>query len=154
VKTYIALCSQKFITFPSLMPSFPSPLCRVCSSHNESLIHFLFLCPVKHLVWQNIIQEFLWPTCEANDIIQPLKTMDYSNIIYCKLPKIYSRSIIYITLAEIWNAYYRLVFQDSPLVLFQVKISGWKVSLLSPYFLICPIPITSYDIHLNLFSHF
>jgi hypothetical protein len=34
-----------------------------------------------------------------------------------------SRLIVYITLAEIWNAHYRLVFQDSPLVLSQVLAS-------------------------------
>jgi hypothetical protein len=110
--------------FNAIIPSsFPSPLCRVCSSLNEPLIHFLFLCSVKHIVWQNIIQEFPWSTFEANDIIHSLKTMDYSNIIFCKLPKISSRSIIYITLAEIRNAYCRLVFQDSPLVLSQVLAS-------------------------------
>jgi hypothetical protein len=49
-----------------------------------------------------------------------LKTMDYHNIFYCQVPNITAHSIIYITLAEIWKAHFRLVFQDAPLVLSQV----------------------------------
>jgi hypothetical protein len=82
------------------------------------------LCNVFNLkdlyIWQNIIQEFLWPTCTSEDIIYALKTMDYHNIFYCQVPNITVRSIIYITLAEIWKAHFRLVFQDAPLVLSQV----------------------------------
>jgi hypothetical protein len=105
----------------ALMPlQFPNATCRVCQTNTETLNHFLFSCPAKTVIWQNILQEFLWPTCTSEDIIYALKTMDYHNIFYCQVPNITAHSIIYITLAEIWKAHFRLVFQDAPLVLSQV----------------------------------
>ncbi|KAI8348816.1 hypothetical protein EDC96DRAFT_310161 [Choanephora cucurbitarum] len=45
-----------------LIPSsFPSPLCHVCSTSEETIDHFLFLCPAKASVWMTILTTYIHP---------------------------------------------------------------------------------------------
>lgn len=93
-----------------------SPLCAVCSSVEDSVDHFLFRCPSKAAVWQGIIFEFLWPTVTIDDIRHAILTFDFYNIRYSQQPLAPSYIIVIITLANIWKAHFRFIFNQQPFV--------------------------------------
>ena len=59
-----------------------SPQCAICTTNVDSLEYFLFGCPPKTAVWQTIIQEFLWPTVDTEDIYFAFKTLDFYSVSY------------------------------------------------------------------------
>ncbi|CEP07581.1 hypothetical protein, partial, partial [Parasitella parasitica] len=89
-----------------------SPDCIVCSSSVDSVDHFLFTCAPKAMLWQNIITEFLWPTVDIRDIQAALLSLDFYSIRYSQKPQAPSHLIVMLTLANIWKAHYRLVFNQ------------------------------------------
>ncbi|EPB80951.1 hypothetical protein HMPREF1544_12357, partial [Mucor circinelloides 1006PhL] len=89
-----------------------SPMCAVCSAYVNSCDHFLFSCAPKALVWQNTITEFLWPTVSIQDIKHSLLSLDFYTIRYSQKPRAPSHVVVFITLANIWKAHYRWVFNQ------------------------------------------
>ncbi|KAI8638155.1 hypothetical protein BD408DRAFT_352395 [Parasitella parasitica] len=89
-----------------------SDICVVCSSASDTLDHFLFRCPNKALVWQGIIFEFLWPTVTIEDICHSILSFNFYNTRYSQKPRAPSHLIVMITLANIWRAHYRFVFNQ------------------------------------------
>ncbi|OBZ81199.1 hypothetical protein A0J61_10752, partial [Choanephora cucurbitarum] len=46
----------------SRIPSeFPSPLCHICSTGEDTIDHFFFLCPPKLAVWLHILTSYINP---------------------------------------------------------------------------------------------
>jgi hypothetical protein len=78
----------------------------------------LFTCPSKENIWKAIIFEFLWPVIEIEDIMQAITSLDFSNLNYSQKSDISAPNIIFLTLAHIWKAHYRYIFDDTP---FQFK---------------------------------
>ncbi|CEP12669.1 hypothetical protein [Parasitella parasitica] len=92
----------------------PSPLCTICSISTETSVHFLFHCPPKATVWRAIIFEFLWPTVSIQDIITAITSLDFHNIKYCQRSEVSAPIIVILTLANIWRAHFRTVFDATP----------------------------------------
>jgi hypothetical protein len=100
-----------------MMPHvFESPDCLVCLSSLDSASHLLFDCPTKARIWQDVIFEFLWPTTTIQDIQEALLSLDFSNIWYCQVQGIRPYRILLITLAQIWLAHMRFVFDKVVIV--------------------------------------
>ncbi|KAI8636569.1 hypothetical protein BD408DRAFT_323060, partial [Parasitella parasitica] len=91
-----------------------SSLCAVCSSVEDSVDHFLFTCPSKASVWQGVISEFLWPKVTIADIRHSILNLDFYNIRYSQKPLAPSYIIVIITLANVWKAHFRFIFQQQP----------------------------------------
>jgi hypothetical protein len=92
-----------------------SPLCTVCSLATiEDDFHFLFACPPKLAVWQNIFQTYIQRQyIEPSSISQLLSfssslTRDANH----PLPEIGIYQIFACTLLSIWQAHWRLVFDN------------------------------------------
>jgi hypothetical protein len=94
--------------------SFLSNMCPICCIYIENADHLLFTCPSKPNIWKAIIFEFLWPTIEIEDIIQAITSLDFSNVNYSQKSDISAPNIIFLTLAQIWKAHYRYIFDDTP----------------------------------------
>jgi hypothetical protein len=112
---YILGCipHRRFLHF--IMPQvFESPMCPVCLSTEDSPSHLLFHCPSKEKVWQGVIFEFLWPTTTIHDIKEALRSLDFSNIWYCQLAGIKPYRILMVSLAQIWLAHMRFIFDQTP----------------------------------------
>ena len=113
---YILGCipHRRFLHF--IMPQvFESPLCPVCLSTDDSPSHLLFQCPSKEKVWQGVIFEFLWPTTSIQDIKEALLSLDFSNVWYCQLAGIKPYRILLISLAQLWLAHMRFIFDQTPI---------------------------------------
>ncbi|EPB88091.1 hypothetical protein HMPREF1544_05153 [Mucor circinelloides 1006PhL] len=85
---------------------------NTCIPH-QALLHRLF--PQIHLspmCVQNIITEFLWPTVSIQDIKHFLLFLDFYTIRYSQKPRAPSHVVVFITLANIWKAHYRWVFNQ------------------------------------------
>jgi hypothetical protein len=64
-----------------------------------------------------LILNCLWSTVTIPDIIYAINTLDFYNVRYCQKPNISARLIIFVTLAQIWKAYFRFIFDEESLIL-------------------------------------
>ncbi|KAG0735902.1 hypothetical protein G6F57_011577 [Rhizopus arrhizus] len=78
-----------------------SPYCSICVVSIDSIDHFFFSCPLKYLVWQEVIREFLWPTLDIAKIRHALCSLDFSEVSYCLNPKLDGDIVLIISLSAI-----------------------------------------------------
>ncbi|KAI8364276.1 hypothetical protein EDC96DRAFT_594045 [Choanephora cucurbitarum] len=106
-----------------LIPSsFPSPLCHVCSTSEETIDHFLFLCPAKASVWMTILTTYIHPFIRfvPSDIPRLLlciyRFLPVTRIREPSLPlsSLSQEQIFVCTLLGIWQTHWHSVFQDTP----------------------------------------
>lgn len=101
-----------------LLPrSFPSSFCPICCVGIEDAKYHLFTCPVKTNIWKAVIFEFLWPIIELEDIIYAISNLDFYNVRYSYISKVSAPLIIILSIAHIWKARFRFVFDATPLTL-------------------------------------
>ncbi|KAG0843425.1 hypothetical protein G6F16_000952 [Rhizopus arrhizus] len=93
---------------------FDTPNCSFCASTVDSLQHFLFDCPVKQVVWQGLVREFLWPTVDTQDIFKAFTTLDYYSVSYCQSADITAESVLIIALGQVWKCHWQSVFNQQP----------------------------------------
>ncbi|KAI8360749.1 hypothetical protein EDC96DRAFT_445189, partial [Choanephora cucurbitarum] len=97
-----------------LIPSFfPSATCLLCGIEEDTLEHFLWLCPIKLTVWS-----FIWSL--YFDASSSTEALSYA-ITSLKFPALTSHyantnssSIFGSTLLSIWRAHWAFVFSDIP----------------------------------------
>jgi hypothetical protein len=53
-------------------------------------------------------------TIEIENIIQAITSLDFSNVNYSQKSDISAPNVIFLTLAQIWKAHYRYIFDDTP----------------------------------------
>ncbi|KAL9536488.1 hypothetical protein MBANPS3_012616, partial [Mucor bainieri] len=89
----------------------PSPSCAICHAPQETMDHFLFSCPVKLAVWQQVHRDHL----DTDDSISPL---DLHLLLFTfRSSHVHSPSalrIIAATLESIWLSHWSFIFNDTP----------------------------------------
>jgi len=109
---FLPLCNPASVsTLISQQPFFFYILCT-SSNRMPSIPLISFCSPPIALVWQNIITELFWPTVDVHDIRRPLRFLDFYPIWYSQKPQAPSHLIVMLTMANIWKAHYRLVFNE------------------------------------------
>ncbi|KAI8642131.1 hypothetical protein BD408DRAFT_417139 [Parasitella parasitica] len=114
----------------------PSPSCAICHHPTESTDHFMFSCPVKLAVWQQVHHEHLG--AEAS-----ITSLDLHHLLTTlRSPHVRSTSdlcIIAATLESIWLSHWSFIFNDTPFttaIVLALLLSSllilFKVELLSP----------------------
>lgn len=73
----------------------------------------MFNCPPKLFVWQQIIQEFLWPTVTVPDIIYAIYALNFYNVRYVQKADTSAQMIIFTSLAAIWKGHFRSSFDNT-----------------------------------------
>jgi hypothetical protein len=76
----------------------------------------LFFCPNKANIWKEVIFEFLWSAITIPDVIS-INTLNFYNARYCQKPNMSAHLTIFITLAQMWKAHFRFIFDEEPLIL-------------------------------------
>ncbi|KAI9009406.1 hypothetical protein CLU79DRAFT_839931 [Phycomyces nitens] len=85
-----------------------SPMCPLCLEATEDRDHFLFLCPVKHQVWNVVLSRF-WPSWTLEGV---RKLLVFGSIPR-SLPSDNSQVLLEVVTAKaIWSAHWLFVFED------------------------------------------
>ena len=123
--TWYRILHKKITTKKKLylfMPSKYSDKCSLCPAHHqiETTEHFLFSCPLKHLVWTTALSLYIDPTlisCTYNQYLD-LLYMTSSHTRTFSLPySVLSVSQVFACIQQaIWNSHYRSVFDFIPFV--------------------------------------
>ncbi|KAG1489524.1 hypothetical protein G6F52_009557 [Rhizopus delemar] len=112
-----------------LLPSiFPSPSCLNCPDQEETLEHFLYLCPQKLLVWQSIWNEH-FPTqyFSSFSVAHALFQLKFPPVPASSLD-ISSAAIIGHTLLSVWRAHWAFIFDNIPIQTSVILNSSQKLS--------------------------
>jgi hypothetical protein len=102
--------------------------CLFCPNQIDTIKHFFFTCSKKRPFWDNLIQEFLWPTPSIDSIVYAIYTLDFSYIKpKAEYSKLGSQVLIILALAEIWKSHWRFIFDKQP-ILHSVVLKAFKTS--------------------------
>jgi hypothetical protein len=105
--------------------TYPSPFCQICDSRHlnseETLDHFLFLCPSKLSIWSSVYSTYVStsPTLVISSFLQKQLQLslpedferDSSITLY---PTLSISQIFACTLQSIWAAHWRFIFNQIP----------------------------------------
>src|SRR6478735_9753853 len=87
-----------------------TPICSLCNIVVDSADRFIFTCPPKLAVWQDVICEFLWPTVDMQGISNVFPTLDFYPNNYCQNKTITANMVLITTLSFIWKAHWSSIF--------------------------------------------
>jgi hypothetical protein len=125
VNFYTSLCSHGLVKLPTkhrlhrlISDNHPSSLCSTCTlSIEEDDSHFLFSCPPKLAVWQSIFTTYI--QSQPDQLLFSLsQILSFSSSLTREtnlpLPELEVQQIFACTLLSIWQAHWRLVFNNIP----------------------------------------
>ncbi|KAG1544258.1 hypothetical protein G6F49_011124 [Rhizopus delemar] len=112
-----------------LLPSiFPSPTCLNCPDQEETLEHFLYLCPPKLLVWQSMWNAHFPTQCFSSfSVAHALFQLNFPPISSSSFD-ISSAAIIGHTLLSVWRAHWAFIFDNIPIQTSVILNSSKKFS--------------------------
>ncbi|OBZ81573.1 hypothetical protein A0J61_10378 [Choanephora cucurbitarum] len=100
----------------NLIPSFfTSALCSLCGTDDDTLEHFLWLCPLKLTVWSSIWSTHFETAFTLNALSCSILSLEFSTPLKLSLNSKPSE-IICSTMSSIWRAHWSFVFSDIPFV--------------------------------------
>ncbi|KAI9269417.1 hypothetical protein BY458DRAFT_510942 [Sporodiniella umbellata] len=109
-----------------LMPQkFPSPLCPLCTTERDSLLHFFFTCPLIQKVWTMVAVRFFdsaWAPIihfflsDMWQIVSRLTDLPLKHLTVQKAPAITPPQIAACALQNIWSSRWQTIFEDTPFI--------------------------------------
>jgi hypothetical protein len=108
---------------------FPSPMCHVCSIAAENSTHMLFSCPTKLPFWKSFFHEFFICPSDTPSLqtlfLSALSQLSFPPVRHPQDIPLRPHQIFSAALTTIWQAHWRFVFDDQPILSDSIRTSTY-----------------------------